>query len=100
MARRQRSRGPPLAVQEKGLYRGKAGNKMSLPLCSRSKDVIEPMLKPQWCARGRSDAHVCWCTVTPVAATFCQSAMCAGCAMYGCAGTIFLYVVLCICCAT
>ena len=21
---------------------------MSLPLCSRSKDVIEPMLKPQW----------------------------------------------------
>jgi valyl-tRNA synthetase len=21
---------------------------MSLPLCSRSKDIIEPMLKPQW----------------------------------------------------
>jgi valyl-tRNA synthetase len=35
-------------VQEEGLYRGKADNKMSLPLCSRSKDVIEPMLKPQW----------------------------------------------------
>jgi valyl-tRNA synthetase len=35
-------------VQEKGLYRGKVDNKMSLPQCSRSKDIIEPMLKPQW----------------------------------------------------
>jgi valyl-tRNA synthetase len=35
-------------VQENGLYRGKADNKMSLPICSRSKDVIEPILKPQW----------------------------------------------------
>ena len=35
-------------LQEKGLYRGKADNKMSLPQCSRSKDIIEPMLKPQW----------------------------------------------------
>ena len=36
------------ALQEKGLYRGKADNKMSLPQCSRSKDIIEPKLKPQW----------------------------------------------------
>eukprot|EP00892_Ulva_mutabilis_P005873 jgi/Ulvmu1/3658/UM017_0072.1 len=35
-------------LQEKGLYRGKADNKMALPQCSRSKDIIEPMLKPQW----------------------------------------------------
>lgn len=31
-----------------GLYRGKAVNKMRLGLCSRSGDVIEPMLTPQW----------------------------------------------------
>ena len=31
-----------------GLYRGKAANKMALGLCSRSKDVIEPVLRPQW----------------------------------------------------
>jgi len=31
-----------------GLYVGKAGNKMIIPLCSKSKDVIEPVLKPQW----------------------------------------------------
>lgn len=30
-----------------GLLRGKADNAMRLGLCSRSKDVIEPMLKPQ-----------------------------------------------------
>jgi valyl-tRNA synthetase len=29
------------------LLRGKADNAMRLGLCSRSKDVIEPMLKPQ-----------------------------------------------------
>lgn len=31
-----------------GLLRKKEVNKMRLGLCSRSKDVIEPMLKPQW----------------------------------------------------
>lgn len=36
------------ALQEAGLYRGKEDNPMRLGLCSRSKDVIEPMLKPQW----------------------------------------------------
>ena len=30
------------------LYRGKEPNKMRLGLCSRSGDVIEPMLTPQW----------------------------------------------------
>ena len=36
------------ALEKLGLYRGKANNPMRLGLCSRSKDVIEPMLKPQW----------------------------------------------------
>ena len=36
------------ALEEAGLYRGVADNKMRLGLCSRSKDVIEPMIKPQW----------------------------------------------------
>jgi valyl-tRNA synthetase len=35
-------------LEELGLYRGKDKNPMRLGLCSRSKDVIEPMLKPQW----------------------------------------------------
>nr|OQO28449.1 hypothetical protein B0A51_02998 [Rachicladosporium sp. CCFEE 5018] len=35
-------------LEKKGLYVGKADNKMSIPLCSKSKDVIEPILKPQW----------------------------------------------------
>lgn len=33
-------------LKEMGLYRGEAGNAMRLGLCSRSKDVIEPVLKP------------------------------------------------------
>ena len=36
------------ALEAKSLLRGKADNPMRLGLCSRSKDVIEPMLKPQW----------------------------------------------------
>ena len=35
-------------LQSKGLFRGTADNAMRLGLCSRSKDVIEPVLKPQW----------------------------------------------------
>ena len=31
-----------------GLLRGKDNNKMRLGLCSRSGDIIEPMLTPQW----------------------------------------------------
>ncbi|GLT81109.1 hypothetical protein SLA2020_525130 [Shorea laevis] len=36
------------ALQKKGLYRGAKNNEMRLGLCSRSNDVIEPMIKPQW----------------------------------------------------
>ncbi len=35
-------------LSELDLLRGKKPNPMSLPICSRSGDVIEPMLKPQW----------------------------------------------------
>ena len=34
-------------LEQRGLFRGRAGNAMRLGLCSRSKDVIEPVLKPQ-----------------------------------------------------
>lgn len=34
-----------------GLYRGCRAHKMILPMCSRSKDVIEYLLKPQWFVR-------------------------------------------------
>jgi len=39
------------ALEEKGLFYGKEENPMRLALCSRSGDVIEPMLKPQWYVR-------------------------------------------------
>jgi len=36
------------ALTEKGLYIETKANPMSLKICSRSGDVIEPLLKPQW----------------------------------------------------
>ena len=36
------------ALEEAGLLRGKVDNKMRLGVCSRSGDVIEPLIKPQW----------------------------------------------------
>ncbi|CAL9242759.1 unnamed protein product, partial [Arabidopsis halleri] len=36
------------ALQKQGLYRGAKNNEMKLGLCSRTSDVIEPMIKPQW----------------------------------------------------
>lgn len=35
-------------LKELGLWRNKEVNKMRLGLCSRSGDIIEPMLTPQW----------------------------------------------------
>ncbi len=29
-----------------GLFKGKEPTKMSIPVCSRSKDIVEPMLRP------------------------------------------------------
>jgi len=31
-----------------GLYRGKSDNPMAVGICSRSKDIIEPIVRPQW----------------------------------------------------
>ncbi|RPA86503.1 valyl-tRNA synthetase [Ascobolus immersus RN42] len=39
------------ALEEHGVYRGSKPHKMRLGKCSRSGDVIEPMLKPQWYLR-------------------------------------------------
>lgn len=36
------------ALDKLGLLRGKEPNAMSLPVCSRSGDIVEPMLLPQW----------------------------------------------------
>ncbi|KAM3341099.1 valine-tRNA ligase, mitochondrial 1 [Capsicum galapagoense] len=36
------------ALKQKGLYRGAKNNEMRLGICSRSNDVVEPLIKPQW----------------------------------------------------
>lgn len=35
-------------LEEKGLFRGREPHKLAIGKCSRSGDIIEPMLKPQW----------------------------------------------------
>ncbi|XP_020205546.1 valine--tRNA ligase, mitochondrial 1 isoform X4 [Cajanus cajan] len=35
-------------LQQKGLYRGSESNEMRLGVCSRSNDIVEPLIKPQW----------------------------------------------------
>ncbi|XP_071389983.1 valine--tRNA ligase, mitochondrial, partial [Centroberyx affinis] len=39
------------ALADKKLFRGKKDHAMALPICSRSGDVIEPLLKKQWFVR-------------------------------------------------
>ncbi|KAK2921458.1 hypothetical protein Q8A73_000943 [Channa argus] len=39
------------ALVEKKLFRGKKTHAMTLPMCSRSGDIIEPLLKKQWFVR-------------------------------------------------
>ncbi|XP_058458950.1 valine--tRNA ligase [Malaya genurostris] len=36
------------ALQAKGLYKTTVENPMVVPICSRSKDIVEPLIKPQW----------------------------------------------------
>ncbi|CAG8441869.1 6486_t:CDS:10 [Ambispora leptoticha] len=36
------------ALKEKGLYVGSKDNPMVIPICSKSGDIVEPLLKPQW----------------------------------------------------
>lgn len=35
-------------LKEKGQFEGQQDNEMTIPTCSRSGDIIEPLLKPQW----------------------------------------------------
>jgi valyl-tRNA synthetase len=35
------------ALKEKGLYVGTEDNKMMLPICTRSGNIVEPLMKPQ-----------------------------------------------------
>ncbi|KAI4364514.1 hypothetical protein MLD38_020594 [Melastoma candidum] len=35
-------------LKEEGLYRGAKNNEMRLGVCSRTNDVVEPLIKPQW----------------------------------------------------
>lgn len=44
-------------LKEKGLYVKWEPNPMKVPICNRSKDVIEPLLKPQWWMRMESLAE-------------------------------------------
>ncbi|KAM4054837.1 tRNA synthetases class I (I, l, M and v) domain-containing protein [Hirsutella rhossiliensis] len=39
------------ALKERGLYVDKKDNPMTVPLCDKSKDIIEPIMKPQWWVR-------------------------------------------------
>ncbi|KAL0280029.1 UNVERIFIED_CONTAM: hypothetical protein PYX00_001450 [Menopon gallinae] len=36
------------ALKKMDLFRGVADNPMVVPICSRSKDIVEPLIKPQW----------------------------------------------------
>ncbi|RDA83270.1 hypothetical protein CP532_0987 [Ophiocordyceps camponoti-leonardi (nom. inval.)] len=45
------------ALKEKGLYVDKKDNPMKVPLCEKSKDVIEPIMKPQWWVRMKEMAQ-------------------------------------------
>ena len=49
------------ALKAAGLYVKEEDNAMSVPMCSKSKDVIEPIIKPQWWMRmkgGLADAAI------------------------------------------
>lgn len=39
------------ALKQKNLYCETVDNPMVVPICSRSKDVVEPLIKPQWYIR-------------------------------------------------
>jgi valyl-tRNA synthetase len=43
-------------LEEKKLYRGSEANPMTVGICSRSKDIIEPRIKPQWWVNCKSMA--------------------------------------------
>nr|XP_039272400.1 valine--tRNA ligase-like isoform X1 [Styela clava] len=39
------------SLDQAGLYKGKTSHEMTLPICSRSGDVVEPRIKTQWFVR-------------------------------------------------
>ncbi|XP_008057155.1 valine--tRNA ligase, mitochondrial isoform X2 [Carlito syrichta] len=45
------------ALRERGLFRGLQNQPMVLPICSRSGDVVEYLLKSQWFVRCREMGH-------------------------------------------
>jgi valyl-tRNA synthetase len=47
-------------LKKVGLYKATKPNKMSIATCSRSKDIIEPYLIPQWYVKckGMADASI------------------------------------------
>lgn len=50
--RRFEARGAVVAALQKlGLFRGESENPMAVPICSRTQDVVEPLLRPQWFVR-------------------------------------------------
>ncbi|XP_044532837.1 valine--tRNA ligase [Gracilinanus agilis] len=52
------------ALKDKGLFREVKDNPMVVPLCNRSKDVVEPLLKPQWYVRCGEMAQAASAAVT------------------------------------
>lgn len=44
------------ALTKEGLFVKKENNPMKIPICSKSKDVIEPLMKPQWWMKMREMA--------------------------------------------
>ncbi|KAB1261928.1 von Willebrand factor A domain-containing protein 7 [Camelus dromedarius] len=52
------------ALKEQGLFRGIEDNPMVVPLCNRSKDVVEPLLRPQWYVRCGEMAQAASAAVT------------------------------------
>ncbi|XP_067829865.1 LOW QUALITY PROTEIN: valine--tRNA ligase, mitochondrial [Heptranchias perlo] len=51
------------ALSERGLYRGSKEHAMVLRLCSRSGDVVEPLVKSQWYVRCRELAEAAMAAV-------------------------------------
>ncbi|KAL9153603.1 hypothetical protein ABFS82_10G060500 [Erythranthe guttata] len=45
------------ALKKKGLFKGDQNNEMRLGICSRTRDVVEPLLKPQWYVNCKSMAE-------------------------------------------
>lgn len=52
------------ALKGRGLFRGVKDNPMVVPLCNRSKDVVEPLLRPQWYVRCGEMAQAASAAVT------------------------------------